>query len=106
LALRACKDINDDAIFGMLSTALFPHQRAAVAKLLHLFNSFTEGGRLADEIGLGKTLATLVALRIDRERHGCFDLVVTSKTTAVQWQQEAHTHFQPIIVIHWYKRRP
>lgn len=62
--LRNCVDVNETLLAGILTTTLFPHQRAAVAKQLFLLNGFTEGGIFGDEMGLGKPLATLVTLKL------------------------------------------
>ncbi|CAO1604958.1 hypothetical protein XANCAGTX0491_008498 [Xanthoria calcicola] len=64
-----------------LETELHDYQRVGIAKMLHCWNGPNRAVLLGDMMGIGKTIDTIVACVLDKDRvRGAFDLIVTTKT--------------------------
>jgi SNF2 family DNA or RNA helicase len=80
-----------------LETELREPQPTGIAKLINIINGFLDGGIQGDEMGLGKTIQAIVTAIENRPNvKGCFDLIVTTKATIAQWEEELQQHFKPV----------
>ena len=88
------KPVAEDLEF--LDTKLLEHQRSGVSKVMYSLDGPFAGCILGDMMGLGKTLMTIVVSHLDRGRHGCFDLILTTKTCVSQWEEEFKWHVKEV----------
>ncbi|KAK1813292.1 hypothetical protein LTR12_012355 [Friedmanniomyces endolithicus] len=79
-----------------LRTPLRPWQLTGMNGLIKLGECSYGGGILGDEMGVGKTLATICAMKNLSERYpGAFNLIVTTKACVNQWKDELLWNFEP-----------
>ncbi|KAL8796628.1 MAG: hypothetical protein Q9195_001018 [Heterodermia aff. obscurata] len=102
--LRVTKAPPVETIDG-LRTVLRDYQKMGVGKMLQCWREPSRTAIVGDQMGLGKSLMTLVACLKDRtsveRRSHRFDLIITTKSCVKQWKYECRRHFaeghQPII---------
>lgn len=74
-----------------LYNKLFQHQRIGVQWMASLHNNTIQGGILADDMGMGKTMSTLSYLgSLMRARTICNAIVVCPKSVVRSWEREAN----------------
>ncbi|KAH5386948.1 hypothetical protein HBI33_072860 [Parastagonospora nodorum] len=77
-----------------LVSQLHDYQELGIDMLIELGNGIYKGGILGDPCGLGKTVQCIEASMRDRVP-GWPDLVVTTKSCALQWKAEIGKHYSP-----------